>query len=236
MKRLLFAAFSGLSLTACQKDKQVTPTVIEYADWYALQSPDDRPIEAVTGDIDGTLTITTSFTVYQTKDRGRTWQTGNYADQIGIFGFYKQQDSLFVLTSGLGTSSNTSTQYAATPSAFSLNQGLTWQRYRDWRSSLQLRVGRNRALATSGTEYYIEYEEKPTYPNSSSKYIESVAIQTSTGQRLTLPRQHQLKSLYFDASSRLYITASAPLCGRWQDSKVCDDPRGILYVSKTPLQ
>ncbi|MBT2556318.1 hypothetical protein J7E24_00825 [Hymenobacter sp. ISL-91] len=236
MKRLLFAACLSLALGACQKEEQATPAVIEYADWYALQSPDDRPIEAVTGDLDGTLTITTRFIVYQTKDRGRTWQTGNYADKIGIFGFYKRQDSLLVLTTGLGASSNTGTKYAAHPSAFSLDQGLTWQHYRDWRPSHQLRVGLDRVLASSGTEYRIEYEEKPTYPNSSSRYVESVAIQTSTGQRLTLPQQHQMTSLYFDANSRLYITASAPLCGRWQDSKVCGSQRGFLYVSKAPLR
>jgi hypothetical protein len=236
MKQSLPIALLALSLAACQKEQaaEPTPTVIEYADWYALLAPDNRTIEAVAGDLDGTLTITTRYTVYPTKDRGKTWQTGNYADRSGIFGFQQQQDSLLALTAGGGTFSNTSVEYAIQPSAFSLNQGLTWQHYRDWRPSQQLRVGRNRATAASGTEYRIEYEETPVAPNASNSYIESVAIQTSTGRRLTLPRQHQLTSLYFDAKSRLYVTASAPLCGRGKDAKICDDPHGILYVSKTP--
>ena len=238
MKKLATLTFLSLSLGACQKgqapEPTAKPTIVEYADWYALRAPENRAIEAATGDLDGVLTIATSFTVYQTKDRGRTWQTGNYADRIGIFGFQQQQDSLLALTTAAGTSSNTSTQYATQPSVFSLDQGLTWKCYRDWRPSLQLRVGRNRATAASGTEYSIEYKETPVSPNSSSKYIESVAVQTSTGQRLLLPQQHQLTSLYFDAKSRLYVTASAPFCGQLPDFRFCDDHHGILYVSKKP--
>ncbi|SES83666.1 hypothetical protein [Hymenobacter actinosclerus] len=234
MKSLFVGALVVVSLAACQKDKEAQPTVIEYADWYALRAPDDRAIEAVAGDIDGTLTITTSFTVYQTKDRGKTWQTGDYANRIGIRGFYQQQDTLLALAAGGGYGSNTNTEYALSPEVFSLNQGLTWQRYRDWRPSLALRVKRNRATAATGTEYSIEYQETPVGPNSSTVYIDYLGVQTSTGQHLTLPQQHQLKSLYFDAKSRLYIAASAPLCGQGRDFKFCGDQKGTLYISKQP--
>ncbi|AMR28043.1 hypothetical protein A0257_13715 [Hymenobacter psoromatis] len=59
-------------LGACH---QTTDTLVapDHPDWYALRAPDDRAIQAVTGDIDGALIISTTFHSYRTTDRGRSW-------------------------------------------------------------------------------------------------------------------------------------------------------------------
>ena len=233
MKLPLLAVLLAFSLVACQKDKDALPQP-DSADWYVLRAPDDRAIEAVTGDIDGTLVITTRFEIYQTKDRGKTWKTGKYASNSGIFAFSQQQDTLLLLTTGWTSGLHPDTEYATGPSSFSLDDGLTWHYYRDWRPERELRVPRNHVTTTAGTEYSIDYLLTPVSPTSASSYIEYVGIKTSTGQQLTLPQDHQISSLYFDAKSRLYVTASAPLCGGKQEFKYCGTSNGTLYVSKKP--
>jgi len=236
IKALLVSATFLLTLGACQKDDK-DDAQPEYADWYALRAPDARAIEAVAGDIDGTLVITTRFKVYQTTDRGRTWRTSDYNVGNGVFGFAQQQDTLLLLTSGLGSVvDNTSTAYAASPSHFSLDQGLTWKPYRNWQRAAHFepRVALNRVTTASGTEYSIDILLTPTGPQSGSSYIETVGIRSSAGQKLTLPQEHQINSLYTDKKSRLYVAASAPLCGRREAFKFCGEQNGVLYVSKEP--
>ncbi|MDJ0366750.1 hypothetical protein QMK33_16465 [Hymenobacter sp. H14-R3] len=239
MKNILLAGCLLLTLGACRKDAD-TPTP-DYADWYALRAPDDRAIEAVAGDIDETLVITTRFKIYQTTDRGKTWQTGDYQQNLGIFGFLARADTLLALTAGTSASSAlldsaNYTTYAASPSVFSLDKGLTWKPYRNWeRENFKPRVALNRLKASSGTEYSITYRYTPTAPGSDSYYSETVGIKNSVGQRLALPKKHQIESLYFDTKSRLYVAASAARCGTIPNTTFCGEQNGVLYVSKKPL-
>lgn len=237
MKRLLFAAFLSLSLAACQKDQQdPQPDFLpsETKDWYILRAPEDYAIEAVTGDIDGTLTITLRNKVYLTKDRGKTWLTGNYDRPSFLAGLFQKQDTLLAMPSLIGYQSGVN--YATGASHFSLDQGLTWRDYVDRSSySTRLRVALNRLTVASGTEYRIEYSRTPVASNPNAYYLESIGIESSTGQHITLPKQHQLKSIHFDAKSRLYIASSAPLCGMGDDFKFCGSQKGTLYISKQPL-
>lgn len=238
--KILLAGVLLLTLGACRKDSEdvVAP---DYADWYALRAPDDRAIEAVAGDIDETLVITTRFKVYQTTNRGKTWQTGDYQQNLGIFGFLTRADTLLALTAGVNFSSalldsaNYIT-YATNPSVFSLDKGLTWKPYRSWeRENFKPRVALNRLPAGSGSEYSIAYRHKLTAPGSSSYYSETVGIKNPAGQRILLPKRHQIESLYFDAKSRLYVAASAERCGAIPNTTFCGEQNGVLYVSKKPL-
>ncbi|HEX8428499.1 hypothetical protein [Hymenobacter sp.] len=235
MKRLLLPVLLLLTLGACQRDSDEDVVQPEDKDWYILTSPDNRAIQAVHGDIDGTLVITTNYKIYQTKDRGKTWSTANYTSNLGLFGFLQQQDTLLALNAQLGNASNSTVAYAAGPSHFSLDEGATWKPYRNWRWKVdwEPRIARNRVTSPAGTEYSIDYLLTPISPNSSSSYVETVGVKTSTGRSLSLPQQHQLTSLYMDAKSRLYVTGSAPVCGRGDKFAFCGEQNGTLYVSKS---
>ncbi len=231
MKTLLLASALLLAFTACRKDSP-DPVQPEYADWYALRAPDARAVEAVAGDLDGKLVITTGYAVYQSTDRGKTWQKGDYQNNLKLVGFASRQDTLISLA-GEELGSPGDVAYATSPNYYSLDQGLTWQKYRDWRRyNTELRVARNRVAAASGTVYSIDILLTPI--TSVSSYIETVGIKTTTGRQLTLPNDHQITSLYFDAKSRLYVTASAAVCGRRDKFAFCGEQNGVLYVSKAP--
>ena len=231
--RLLLAALPLLLLGACHKDtdKLIAP---EYPDWYALRAPDGRAIQAVTGDIDGTLIITTSFNIYRTTDRGKTWQPSDYKGNNGLFGFAQRGDSVLALLAGRSNGvDSTSTEYASGGELFSLDQGATWQPDRSLSHSAIL-APLNRVKNPAGTEYSITVRLTPISPGGNSSYIETTGIKSQTGRRLTLPHDHQIKSLYFDKQSRLYVAASAALCGTRENFAFCGDQNGILYVSKKP--
>jgi len=238
VKNKILPFMAVLLLAACSKKdaEAVRPEPADTPDWYVLQSPDARPIESVAGDLDGTLVISTMFHIYQTKDRGRTWQLSDYQDKQGILGFGVVQDTLLALRSTTGASLPTSTEYAILPEFASLDQGATWVRYHDHRhyNGPMLLVARNRALSPSGTEYHIDYRLTPTAPNSGSSYVETIGITSTAGNYLSLPQRHNITSLSFDARARLYVTASAALCGTLEKFAYCGPENGLLYVSKKP--
>ena len=239
MKFIILSASLLLALVGCKKEIEIEADPIQpaYKDWYALKSPDTRAIQAVIGDIDGTLVITTGFKIYQTKDKGKTWKTAIYTANHGLFGFLSRQDTLLALNTQVGAAtSNTTTAYAASPSFFSVDEGLTWQPYRHWdrKVDFEPKVARNRVTTSAGTEYSFEILLTPTAPNSGTSYVETVGIRSSAGQTPQLPQDHAMMSLYLDSKSRLYVAAWGPLCGRRQDFAFCGDENGILYVSKVP--
>lgn len=225
-----------LSLGACHQDSADQPAP-DYADWYAIKAPEARDIAAVTGNIDGTLIITTRYNIYRTTDQGKTWQT-SHPSNLGIFGFVNHCDTLFTLTGGLGSLVDSTTVYAANPTHYSADQGLTWQRYHFTYSTAafaDIRVPLNRVRTPSGATYRIKVDQIPTTPGATSAYIFSRGIEGPTGPLLPLPQEHQIRSLYLDKQARLYVAASAPKCGQGKDYGFCGEQNGVLYISKKPL-
>lgn len=223
------------TLGACHKkpDEQPTP---EYADWYTLKAPEARAIEAVTGDIDGTLILTTRYNIYRTTDRGKTWEV-SHPSNLGIFGFVTRRDTVFTLNGKVRHGGDTTT-YAVNPTYYSADQGRTWQPYHFKQSTaafadIQLPI--NRMRTPSGATYRIATESVPLSPGSTTAYLYDIGIQPERGALLTLPQEHQLNSIYLDSKARLYVAASAPLCGQRPDRTFCGEQNGVLYVSKKPL-
>jgi hypothetical protein len=234
-KFTLLVGLSALALGACRKDK-TEPSQPEYADWYALRAPEGRAIEAVYGDIDGTLVISTQFRIYQTKDRGKTWLTSDYSAHYGVEGFLMRNDTLLTLTATVnGVGAGPATSYATSPLHYSVDKGATWKPYRDWtRRAFEPRVALDAAVSPAGTAYNIDELRTPTTPGATSYYVETVGVKSATGNKLTLPLEHNITSISFDTKARLYVTASAALCGHRENFAYCGEQNGVLYVSKKP--
>jgi hypothetical protein len=226
MKSFLLACFTLLILFSCQKDEEMMN--VENADWYILTAPDARAIEGVYGNIDGTIIISTGKNIYRTDDKGKTWQTSNYNSNHGTFSFAMLRDTLFVLNtqSTMHNTSDSELILAKNPSFYSLDQGLTWFPYNEvFYPEDGPIVLLNKAYTTAGTEYQIDKV-------NDGGYIETVGIKTSAGQKISLPQNHQIKSVYFDKKDRLYVAASAAVCGSKSNFAFCKGENGIVYVSK----
>lgn len=236
MRHARTASLLLLSLGACHQKAADQPAP-DYADWYTIKAPEARAIEAVTGDIDSTLIITTRYNIYRTTDRGKTWQTSQPSN-LGIVGFITHRDTLFTLTAGLGSLVDSTVAYATHPTHYSADQGLTWQRYQFTQHTVdffEARVPRNQVRTPSGAAYGIAIEQEPLSPGSSSAYIYTRGIQGPAGSLISLPQEHQINSIYLDSKARLYVAASAPLCGRGNNFAFCGEQNGVLYVSKKAL-
>lgn len=236
MKSILLACLSLFILSSCQKDNNnieiqnpaEIETQIENPDWYILTAPDARPIEGVFGDIDHSLVITTGFKIYKTDDKGKTWQTGNYNKPIGIFSFTEVNNTLLVFNtkSYISNKSQEQSVYATRPSFYSLDKGISWFPYENVTfTEKDPMVLLNKAVTSAGTEYKIDNI-------SVGGNAELAGIVKSTGQKIILPQNHQIKSLYFDKKDRLYVSASAAFCGGGNSFSFCKGENGVLYVSK----
>ncbi|WP_159473919.1 hypothetical protein [Dyadobacter sp. 3J3] len=236
MKPILLACLSIFILSSCQKDKNdieiqnpvEIETQIENPDWYIVTAPDARPIEGVYGDIDKSLVITTGLKIYKTDDKGKTWTTGNYNKPIGIFSFTEVQDTLLVFNTKSYISNKAKEQliYATRPSFYSMDKGISWFPYENVTfTEKDPRVLLNKAVTAAGTEYKIDQVEI-------GGSLEPSGIVTSKGEKINLPQNHQINSLYFDKKDRLYVSASAAFCGGGNSFSFCKGENGVLYVSK----
>jgi len=234
MKKIAATLVLLTTLLACQREMP-EPTQPDYNDWYALTAPEARDIKGVFGDIDGTLIITTGPHIYLTKDKGKTWTKADYKDNNGLFSITARKDTLFALTTQ--RNSILTEAYASSPQYFSIDQGVSWQRYNcNSIESCSLQIPLSSSRSVSGTEYSVDVLLTPIPPGGGSSWVETVGIITSTGSKITLPANHQINSLYFDQKSRLYVAASAPVCGRFDEFSFCGEMNGVLYVSKKPLE
>lgn len=235
MKRLLFVSIVFITSLGCERDgeKNVLP---EYKDWYTLKVPEAEQAQAVYGDIDGTLVVATLFKIYLTNDRGKTWRKANYAPNNnyklahGLFGFVSVNDTLMVLD-GKRIIEGNPVVYATYPFYLSKDGGENWQFFSN---SRRINVPLNVLTTASGTVYTINELLTPIKNSTTGYYVETVGVKTSDGRELKLPQRHQIKSIYFDKKQRLYISASAPVCGTLEKFEFCGDQNGMVYVSKQP--
>jgi hypothetical protein len=226
MKSLYYSiALFLVFLAACKREHStsIQPDPIEDQNWYILTAPDAREIKGVYGDIDDRLVITDGRKIYFTTDKGRSWQNGDYNANIGLFGFSALGDTLLVLNTLSTTSASPGDLFATRPSHYSLDMGSTWRPYASTREEIM--VPMNRVKSFSGVEYAIKQQ-------TSGGYIETTGISTSTGKTITLPARHQIKSLFLDQKSRLYVAGSAAICGDNKTFAFCASENGTLYVSK----
>jgi hypothetical protein len=147
-----------------------------------------------------------------------------------------RNDTLLALTATLGGIGTPGASYATSASYYSVDKGATWLPYRNWTRKVAFdpKVVLNSATSLAGTEYSIDVRKTPVSPGSTSNYIETIGIKSTTGTQLTLPKAHDITSIYFDTKSRLYVTASAALCGRGENFAFCGEQNGVLYVSRKP--
>lgn len=230
MKQLLLAAAAFLLLFSCKKEDVPVPQ-LENADWYVLRSPDNRDIQAVHGEIDDTLTITTGFDIFVTTDKGKTWTKGNYNARVGLFAFLEKEDTLFVLEGRRSGASVFDNIFGIQPTWFSMNRGLNWERstsrwdFEDWKVPI------NYAYSGNGIRFEIDLIQ------TEEGYLQTIGIKSESGRKIVLPARHQLVSVCFDKKSRLYVTGSAPLCSDGKTFEFCDQVNrsGTVYISKKPI-
>ncbi len=219
-------------LTACQRNAP-KPAQPDYEDWYALTAPKQEISKGYTV----ILTVPSSLPrvhIY-TRQRTRAKPTkANYNDNNWLFSITAARTRcLLSLLSGVVPLPK---PMRLSPEYFSVDQGVSWQTYRCFSSeSCLLEIPLSHVQSASGTEYSIDVLLTPIGPASGPNWVETVGVVTSTGDKISLPASHQINSLYFDKKSRLYVVASAPVCGRLENFSFCGkNERRFVRFQKAP--
>lgn len=243
MKKL-FPFAVVLLAAACQTTpvQTVMPAVtstntVDYADWYVMNAPIDRPISGVWGDIDKTVLITTGDALYRSVDRGKSW-TAVHRQSQGMQGLVQYHDTLYAM---MGLSNETALN---TPGPYSVNDGVNWKLYTAHNPAFDVLAYKegyptfavNPVKANNGTGYAI-YRDYYNNPSTKVGDFETPGVIVNGQRRVNLPLVHQLNSVYLDTQQRLYVTGSDAVCGRGINFTFCNSKggRGVVYVSKKSL-
>lgn len=242
MKSLYILALIGLLGTACQKD-EATPQPPADPDWLQLTVPTDwGPDQAysVAGDLDNTLLVAASTSIYATSDQGKTWRVARVV-HTGA-GLLTRNDTIFALIGSGFINNDLNKRVAGNADLYTTDLGKTWAytqllprglaRY----SHVLKPLGR---VATATRSYQTTENNILLSPNSFRRAATDLMRVDATGQTvLRLPARHYLNDLHLDAKNRLYVAAS----GMYFDAKTnqaveneTTRQRAVVYVSRRPL-
>ncbi|WKN42980.1 hypothetical protein [Tunicatimonas pelagia] len=237
--RLLFLILPLLA--ACEEDE---PDVVseELRDWETLIIPNGREAEAIVGNIDDTLMVTTMMSAYFTADGGETWQE---SEGLGgtVFDVLERNDTVYALwATGLrdyvGPPFVANQRYAGLATQFTMDYGITWQRtpYQD-QHSINSPVGI--ATSPSGVTYRIKDNITPLNADTTSyrtNYSTVEMYHEGRWQTIDFPFEYVLNNIHVDEDNRLYVSADS-----WQyvqDNQITgpdENYPGLVYMYKHPL-
>lgn len=232
-----------LTLASCRHTATDTPTPAEDPDWLKLEIPGGREANAIAGDLDGTLQVTTYKDAYISTDRGLTWQ--KTMDFYGpVSGLVARHDTLVALNARGG---DIQQPYAAVGNHFSTDQGRTWQHTSSLtdpqRTLFNLQQPIGFVQTAAGLSYQIRFNYTPA-PGVGSYYVEPsdlLRLEAGATSTLRLPAKKLLRNLHLDGQNRLYVGV-AP-CATKQDVRDCPECQpenglqspAVVYVSRKPL-
>ncbi len=231
----------ALATTACQHHTSDAPTPTEDPDWVKLEIPKGRVANAVFGNLDSTLVVTTYKDAYYTTDKGATWhKTFDFATEKQAL--VARHDTLVALNKA--TADARGNQVAGRGDYYSPDRGRTWtgasaaQYYAFGR--LRQRVD---SVQATGVAYQYKLKYSPISPNSTTYYSEPselFRVGASIKSTLTLPGKHVVRSLYLDAQNRLYVAVASCEHRDAQACAACQPENGlqsaaVVYVSRKPL-
>ena len=242
MKRLALLPALALLTTACQHHP-TDPTPAEDPTWLKLEIPTQWERDqafAVAGDLDQTLVVSTTTSLYTTADRGKTWQLTRTVAQA-VWGLLPRRDTLFALTNYQADLQNNKL-VAVFADYFTTDQGQTWTyttprySYAEYRAMYQP-FGQ---VSAAGRTYRVQDNWVPAGTGNGLVQRASDLLRTDAAgrpQALRLPARCLLNNLSLDAKNRLYVTASARQFDEATGEPVAAEKKNtaVLYVSRQPL-
>ncbi|CAH0149702.1 hypothetical protein SRABI27_03300 [Pedobacter sp. Bi27] len=227
-------------LSSCaKKEVPEVPPTFNNPNWTRIEIANGREAHAVYGSIDDTLMVSTLTEIYQTTDKGKTWQKTKVNHQP-IYGFLAVKDTIFALQSNsLRTKENL--QLATFSQYFSLDKGFTW----DWCSKFNISEQRFQEFATVYLDDQVKVKLKenlePIVGSSMSSYVLKSDIEVfknGFSEILKVPFENQINNVHVDKSGKLYVSAGRGIhdkkTGKYLSAEKSE--AAIIYISKKNVQ
>jgi|GEM_PF-3229604 len=238
MKGCYFFLFIGLLITSCEKSETSVElseeSVFINKDWDRIRIPDGGQLQAVAGNIEDTLLVSTLYNTYMVTKNGKTFTlTSKHLNNTP--GLYVSQDTIYAL---FGSSYDVKYEkyYSGGSNYYTVDKGLNWSLANHNRYIRMLNgVVSTKNNASIQLNYHVGADKKG---NGSNFVLRTTISKTENG--LTLPFAHpvvdeQPINLYVDENGRLYI----PTGGSFSDTGVYRSASimspAYLYISKKPI-
>lgn len=237
MKLLKTIAVMMVLSSCAKKELPDVPPTFNDPNWTRIEIADGREAHAIYGNIDDTLTVSTLTEIYQTTNKGKTWQRTKVNHQP-IYGFLSVKDTVFALQAN--SLKNKDNQLLATFSQFfTLDKGFTWKRCTQYHVSEE----RSQEFATISLNNQIKIKLKENIepfnggPANGSGYVLKSDIEVfehGFSKILPVPFDNQITNLNVDGEGRLYVSATRAIHDKKTGKYVSTEKNepAIIYISK----
>jgi hypothetical protein len=225
-------------ITSCEKSESRAEFSEESQffdkDWDRIRIPDGGQLQAVAGDIEDTLLVSTRYNTYMVTDKGKTFTlTSKHLNNTP--GLYVSQDTIYALY-GSSYDVRYEKYYSGGANYYTLDKGLNWLPSNPNRYLRMLNgVVSTKSNAIIQLNYHVGADQKG---NGSNFVLRTTISKIENG--FTSPFSHPIVdeqpiNLYVDKSGRLYI----PTGGSFSDTGVYMSASimspAYLYISKNPI-
>lgn len=237
MKNFILLLVTIVFVISCKKGEtnEETDKEIEFSDkhWDRIRIPDGGQLQAVAGDIDDTLLVTTLYNTYIITDKGTKFSlTTKHLNNTP--GLYVNRDTILAL-SGTSYDPKLDQHYASVPSYYTLDKGVTW--YHTSRPSFYMLRGI--VKTKKNVTIQLNYHSGADKNGVGNNFVLRTTISKNENGNISL-LDHPIKdeqpiNLYLDKKERLYI----PTGGSFSESGVYMSASimspAYLYISKEPV-
>lgn len=201
--------------------------------WDRIRIPDGGQVQAVAGDIDDTLLVSTLYNTYLLTNKGTTFTlTSTHLNNTS--GLYVNGDTIYAL-SGDSFDANFEKHFAAIPSYYTLNKGGSWHPTHKPSFYMQNGIVNTKENVTIQLNYHKGADKNG---NGDNFVLKTTISKIKNGIKTVLEypiTKEQPINLYLDQKERLYI----PTGGYFSEAGVYISPLVVspayLYISKEPI-
>jgi hypothetical protein len=225
-------------MISCKKDEtdeEITKET-EFVDknWNRIRIPDGGQIQAVAGNIDDTLIVTTLYNTFFITNKGTNISlTTTHLNNTP--GLYVSRDTIYAL-SGSSYDVKFQKHYASMPSYYTLDKGATWHSV-NFRRPLYILTGV--VTTKNNSTIQLNYHSGADKNGIGTNYVLKTTISKNENGNTSLfdhpIKEEQPINLYLDKKERLYIPTGGSFSenGVYMSASIMSP--AYLYISKEPV-
>lgn len=238
MNKCLFYLLIFLFIASCKKSKTYedsnSQSTFSDLHWDRILIPEGGQVQAVAGNIDDTLLVSTLYNTYLVTNKGKTiTRTSTHLNNTP--GFYVVGDTIYALSAD-SYDERFEKHYASIPSYYTINKGVAWHPAYN-KNSLFVLTGE--VTTKENITIKLNYHKGSDKNGKGDNFVHRSTISRTENGNITLLDHpiinEQPINLYLDNKERLYILTG----GSFSEAGLYISPparsQAYLYISKKAI-